>query len=115
HSQESTLYPPPRVKQALVTTISRPTAAEVDGEDELPRMLWVLAGAGGKTVLELVLLNLVRGGVERIVIVVRKETAHKMKEAVERSGAASKVEFLEDSSERSRQFHAKSILRARQG
>lgn len=53
------MYPPPRVKQALVTTISRPTAAEVDGEDELPRMLWVLAGAGGKTVLELVLLNLV--------------------------------------------------------
>lgn len=29
-------------------------------QEEVPRPLWVLGGAGGKTIIELVLLNLVR-------------------------------------------------------
>lgn len=49
-----------------------------------------------------------------MVIVVGKD-GQKIMEAVAHSGAASKltIEFLEDSTERSRQFHAKSILRAK--
>lgn len=55
-----------------------------------------------------------RGGVERVVIVVGKNGAQ-IKEAVSRSGVAEKltIEFLEDMMEPYRQFHAKSILRAR--
>lgn len=55
-----------------------------------------------------------RGGVERVVIVVGKD-GHKIMEAVAHSDAASKLtmEFLEDSTDTVKQFHAKSILRAR--
>lgn len=55
-----------------------------------------------------------RGGVERVVIVVGR-SGNKIRDAVARSGVAGKVqvEFLEDRSEQTKQFHAKSILRAR--
>lgn len=56
----------------------------------------------------------IRGGVERVVIVVTKDGG-KIREAVGRSGAAEKIriEYLVDPSENARQFHAKSVLRAR--
>lgn len=55
------MYPPPGVRQALMTTVSRaPDAAgKAVEEAEVPRPLWLLGGAGGKTIVELVLLNLV--------------------------------------------------------
>lgn len=55
-----------------------------------------------------------RGGVERVVIVVGKDGAQ-IKEVVSKSEVAEKlkIEFLEDITEPYRQFHAKSILRAR--
>lgn len=55
-----------------------------------------------------------RGGVERVVIVVGKD-GQKIMESVAHSSVSSKltIEFLEDSTDRQRQFHAKSILRAR--
>lgn len=57
------MYPPSGVRQALMTTVSRaPDAGKVVEEAEVPRPLWLLGGAGGKTIVELVLLNLVRGG-----------------------------------------------------
>lgn len=56
------MYPPPGVRQALMTTVSRaPDAGKAVEEAEVPRPLWLLGGAGGKTIVELVLLNLVSG------------------------------------------------------
>ena len=55
-----------------------------------------------------------RGGVERVVIIVGEDGA-RIKEAVSRSGADEKiaVEFLQDRTVLHRQSHAKSLLRAR--
>lgn len=60
------MYPPPGVRQALMTTISRPVntsgakSAQRE-EEEVSRPLWRLGGSAGKTIVELVLLNLVSG------------------------------------------------------
>lgn len=60
-----------------------------------------------------------RGGVERVVIIVGGSDgdAAKIKEAVSRTrpvvAGKLSIEFLEDPTDPSRQFHAKSILRAR--
>lgn len=56
------MFPPPGVRQALMTTVSRAPSAsgKAAEEEEVPRPLWVLGGSGGKTIVELVLLNLVR-------------------------------------------------------
>lgn len=59
------MYPTPGVTQALMTTISRApdtSAAKSaqEKEEEVPRPLWLLGGSAGKTIVELVLLNLVR-------------------------------------------------------
>ncbi len=56
------MFPPPGVRQALMTTVSRAPSAsgKATEEEEVPRPLWVLGGSGGKTIVELVLLNLVR-------------------------------------------------------
>ena len=62
--QEAALHPPPppvNIRQALMTTVSSSSAsAWKSGKEYLPRPLWVLEREGGKTVIELVLLNLVR-------------------------------------------------------
>lgn len=63
-AQESVLYSSPIVRQALLTTVSRDSIARALTE-ELPRPLWVLGGEGGKTIIELVLLNLVRTSLRR--------------------------------------------------
>lgn len=58
-----------------------------------------------------------RGGVDRVVIVVGQKDGDRIREAVSRTRAVATgkvtIEFLEDTGEPSRQFHAKSILRAR--
>ena len=62
-----------------MTTVSRKAASALQsGEEYLPRPLWVLGNEGGKTVIELVLLNLVRIGVCVCVCVlcVLTKTAH---------------------------------------
>ncbi|CAB1100601.1 unnamed protein product [Ectocarpus sp. CCAP 1310/34] len=112
------MYPPSGVRQALMTTVSRPANASGKAEDgEVPRPLWLLGGSGGKTIVELVLLNLVRSGIDRVVIVVGGKDGDKIRDAVSRTRAVSAgkitIEFLEDPTDPSRQFHAKSILRAR--
>lgn len=62
-SQGPAMYPPPGVRQALMTTVSRPLdSSGKPAAGEVPRPLWLLGGSGGKTIVELVLLNLVRGG-----------------------------------------------------
>ena len=68
--------PPANVRQALMTTVSRKAASALQsGEEYLPRPLWVLGNEGGNTVIELVLLNLVRIGLCVYVCVLTK-TAH---------------------------------------
>lgn len=61
--------------------------------------------------------NQLRSGVDRVVIVVGKEDGDKIREVVSRTRAVAegkvRVEFLEDTGDPARQFHAKSILRAR--
>ena len=66
-------YPPANVRQALMTTVSRKAAsALLSGEEYLPRPRWVLGNEGGKTLIELVLLNLVRIGLCVCVCVLTK-------------------------------------------
>ncbi|CAM9761248.1 unnamed protein product [Choristocarpus tenellus] len=55
----SVLYSPPKVRQALVSAVTRHSPAEGSGDGEGPNQLWVLGGGKGKTLIDLVLGNLV--------------------------------------------------------